>query len=93
MTVNPKSLANLKPRIKTTKEVKDSLKVRLPIWCKSWLKECNASYKVEVLIEMFLKLILLFDKIKNNYPGYRVNGFTKGMRDLEEVAQLLEKIR
>lgn len=93
MTINPKSLANLRPRIKTDKEVKDDLKIRLPIWCKNWLKERSASRKVEVLIEVFMKLVLLFDKIKNNYSGYRVNGFTKGMRDLEEIAQLLEEIR
>lgn len=90
--INPKSLANLRPRCGSG-VIKETLKVRLPDWCKDWLKETCASYKIEVLIEVFLKMYLLLEKIQHNYSGYRVNGFTKGMRDLQEIAELLEEIK
>lgn len=92
MTVNPKSLANLRPRIKIAQD-KERLEVYLPSEYKDWLKKKHkASYKIEMLIDLFMRLALLLEKIRNGYSGYRANGFTQGLKDLEEIEQIVKEI-
>lgn len=92
MTFNPKSLANLRPRIRFGVQ-KERLDVYLPSEYKEWLKKNHkASYKIEMLIDLFMRLALLLEKVRNGYSGYRANGFTQGLKDLEEIGQIVKEI-
>ena len=91
MPFNSRSLANLKPL--KVREEKETLTTYLPTKYKKWLKQNQgAAYKIERLIELTMRVKLLLDKIAHNYSGYRANGFTKGLRDLEEINTLLKEI-
>lgn len=92
MPINPKSLENLHPRL-LKRGKRERLNVYLPVFLKDWLKKKeNASLKIELMFEAFIRLKLLLDKIKNNYSGYRVNSFTRGVQELQEIAEILEEI-
>ena len=92
MVINPRSLENLRPRVRSNAQ-KEPLKVYLPSEYKYWLKESNASHKIEILIDLYLQLLLLLTKTENEFSGYKANNFSKGLKDLKDIKRLLESIK
>jgi hypothetical protein len=90
--VNPKSLLNLRPRERTY-ERRERVQIYVSPICKAWLKKNhNASLKINLILDCFSLLVGLVENVKSEQVGYRANNFTQGLKDLEKVREIVEKI-
>jgi hypothetical protein len=92
MPVHENSKANLRPRIRFSGD-RENLKVYLPSEVKQWLKENNASKRIELLADMYVLVDLLIEKIDSEYVGYQKNNFARGLQDIEEIKKVLKEIK
>ncbi|MGL5874035.1 MAG: hypothetical protein ACRC2R_16975 [Xenococcaceae cyanobacterium] len=92
MPVHENSLSNLRPRIRFSGDRKN-LKVYLPSEIKEWLKEKNASQRIELLTDLYVLVDFLIEKINLDYVGYQKNNFTRGLQDIEEIEKVLKEIK